>query len=116
MKFLLTQLAPKRALWIVLKLRNDIKVQKLFLLFSCTSAHTCTGDGSGMVARAGLPLEVTTHFFFALKKRKTTRTYVKSFLSFFVYSVFLQKLKFAKTILWFRNWKLFWDKESQPIV
>ena len=23
--------------------------------FSCTSAHTCTGDGSGMVARAGLP-------------------------------------------------------------
>ena len=25
--------------------------------FSCTSAHTCTGDGNGMVARAGLPLE-----------------------------------------------------------
>ncbi|MDH3666733.1 MAG: succinate dehydrogenase flavoprotein subunit [Paracoccaceae bacterium] len=25
--------------------------------FSCTSAHTCTGDGSGMVARAGLPLQ-----------------------------------------------------------
>lgn len=25
--------------------------------FSCTSAHTCTGDGSGMVVRAGLPLE-----------------------------------------------------------
>jgi len=25
--------------------------------FSCTSAHTCTGDGGGMVARAGLPLE-----------------------------------------------------------
>jgi len=25
--------------------------------FSCTSAHTCTGDGSGMVARAGLPSE-----------------------------------------------------------
>ena len=25
--------------------------------FSCTSAHTCTGDGSGMVLRAGLPLE-----------------------------------------------------------
>jgi succinate dehydrogenase / fumarate reductase flavoprotein subunit len=24
--------------------------------FSCTSAHTCTGDGGGMVARAGLPL------------------------------------------------------------
>lgn len=23
--------------------------------FSCTSAHTCTGDGNGMVARAGLP-------------------------------------------------------------
>lgn len=23
--------------------------------FSCTSAHTCTGDGHGMVARAGLP-------------------------------------------------------------
>lgn len=23
--------------------------------FSCTSAHTCTGDGTGMVARAGLP-------------------------------------------------------------
>ncbi len=25
--------------------------------FSCTSAHTCTGDGSGMVLRAGLPLQ-----------------------------------------------------------
>ena len=25
--------------------------------FSCTSAHTCTGDGGGMVARAGLALE-----------------------------------------------------------
>jgi len=25
--------------------------------FSCTSAHTCTGDGGAMVARAGLPLE-----------------------------------------------------------
>ena len=25
--------------------------------FSCTSAHTCTGDGGGMVIRAGLPLE-----------------------------------------------------------
>jgi len=25
--------------------------------FSCTSAHTCTGDGGGMVVRAGLPLE-----------------------------------------------------------
>jgi len=23
---------------------------------TCTSAHTCTGDGGGMVARAGLPL------------------------------------------------------------
>ncbi|MCF3593516.1 succinate dehydrogenase flavoprotein subunit [Rhodobacteraceae bacterium LMO-12] len=25
--------------------------------FSCTSAHTCTGDGGGMVARAGLPMQ-----------------------------------------------------------
>ncbi|XP_070504015.1 succinate dehydrogenase [ubiquinone] flavoprotein subunit, mitochondrial [Chironomus tepperi] len=25
--------------------------------FSCTSAHTCTGDGTAMVARAGLPCE-----------------------------------------------------------
>ena len=25
--------------------------------FSCTSAHTCTGDGMGMVLRAGLPLQ-----------------------------------------------------------
>lgn len=25
--------------------------------FSCTSAHICTGDGHGMVARAGLPLQ-----------------------------------------------------------
>ena len=25
--------------------------------FSCTSAHTCTGDGMAMVARAGLPLQ-----------------------------------------------------------
>ena len=25
--------------------------------FSCTSAHTCTGDGGAMVTRAGLPLQ-----------------------------------------------------------
>ncbi|MCH9780249.1 MAG: succinate dehydrogenase flavoprotein subunit [Alphaproteobacteria bacterium] len=25
--------------------------------FSCTSAHTCTGDGTGMVVRAGLPVQ-----------------------------------------------------------
>ena len=25
--------------------------------FSCTSAHTCTGDGGGMVLRSGLPLQ-----------------------------------------------------------
>ncbi|PWE29263.1 succinate dehydrogenase flavoprotein subunit [Maritimibacter sp. 55A14] len=25
--------------------------------FNCTSAHTCTGDGAGMIARAGLPLQ-----------------------------------------------------------
>ena len=25
--------------------------------FSCTSAHTCTGDGGGMALRAGLPLQ-----------------------------------------------------------
>ncbi|HIC29989.1 MAG TPA: FAD-binding protein, partial [Rhodospirillales bacterium] len=25
--------------------------------FSCTSAHICTGDGNGMIARAGLPLQ-----------------------------------------------------------
>ena len=25
--------------------------------YSCTSAHTCSGDGAGMVARAGLPLQ-----------------------------------------------------------
>ena len=25
--------------------------------FSCTSAHTCTGDGNGMMLRAGLPLQ-----------------------------------------------------------
>merc|ERR1719228_1940437 len=25
--------------------------------FSCTSAHTCTGDGSAMATRAGLPMQ-----------------------------------------------------------
>ena len=25
--------------------------------FSCTSAHTCTGDGNAMVTRAGLPVQ-----------------------------------------------------------
>src|SRR3546814_1619941 len=25
--------------------------------FSCTSAHTCTGDGGGMALRAGLPMQ-----------------------------------------------------------
>ncbi len=27
------------------------------IYFTCTGAHTCTGDGSGMVLRAGLPLQ-----------------------------------------------------------
>jgi succinate dehydrogenase / fumarate reductase, flavoprotein subunit len=27
------------------------------IYFSCTSAHTCTGDGAGVVLRAGLPLQ-----------------------------------------------------------
>ena len=27
------------------------------IYFSCTSAHTCTGDGNAMVLRAGLPLQ-----------------------------------------------------------
>ncbi len=27
------------------------------IYFSCTSAHSCTGDGGGMVLRAGLPLQ-----------------------------------------------------------
>jgi hypothetical protein len=27
------------------------------IYFSCTSAHTCTGDGGGWVLRAGLPLQ-----------------------------------------------------------
>ncbi|RWW62784.1 hypothetical protein BHE74_00030076 [Ensete ventricosum] len=30
--------------------------------FSATSAHTCTGDGNAMVARAGLPLQVIWFF------------------------------------------------------
>lgn len=25
--------------------------------FSCTSAHTCTGDGNGMAIRAGIPMQ-----------------------------------------------------------
>lgn len=31
--------------------------------FSATSAHTCTGDGNAMVARAGIPLEVSFVIF-----------------------------------------------------
>ena len=27
--------------------------------FSCTSAHTCTGDGNAMALRAGIPLQVS---------------------------------------------------------
>ena len=45
--------------------------------FSCTSAHTCTGDGTAMVSRAGLanedmefvqfhPTGLFFHFFFYL--------------------------------------------------
>ena len=29
--------------------------------YSATSAHTCTGDGGAMVARAGLPLQVVSN-------------------------------------------------------
>lgn len=27
------------------------------MFFSCTAAHTCTGDGCAMAARAGIPLQ-----------------------------------------------------------
>ena len=33
---------------------TDLDKSSDLLLFSCTSAHTCTGDGTAMVARAGL--------------------------------------------------------------
>ena len=32
--------------------------------FSATSAHTCTGDGGGMVLRAGLPCKTWNLFSF----------------------------------------------------
>ena len=34
--------------------------------FSATSAHTCTGDGNAMAARAGVPLQVSPRFIPAL--------------------------------------------------
>lgn len=34
--------------------------------FSATSAHTCTGDGNAMAARAGLPLQVFFSFFWGM--------------------------------------------------
>ena len=34
--------------------------------FSATSAHTCTGDGNAMAARAGVPLQVSPHLIPAL--------------------------------------------------
>ena len=37
--------------------------------FSATSAHTCTGDGNAMVARAGLPLQV---FLIGLHRRRNS--------------------------------------------
>ena len=38
--------------------------------FSATSAHTCTGDGNAMVARAGLPLQVCYLFSFEINGAK----------------------------------------------
>jgi succinate dehydrogenase / fumarate reductase, flavoprotein subunit len=36
---------------------SDGTVHRFRAWFSCTSAHTCTGDGGGMALRAGLPLQ-----------------------------------------------------------
>lgn len=52
---------------------NYVNITLVFLkgygraYFSATSAHTCTGDGNAMVARAGLPLEVNFHIFLILE-------------------------------------------------
>ncbi|KAF7371275.1 Succinate dehydrogenase [ubiquinone] flavoprotein subunit, mitochondrial [Mycena sanguinolenta] len=40
--------------------------------FSCTSAHTCSGDGNAMVARAGLPLQDLE--FVVVEKEDTSST------------------------------------------
>lgn len=61
--------------------------------FSATSAHTCTGDGNAMVARAGLPLEVYI-MIFALSRGFNFQAFpilfVLSWLSF------LQDLEFVQ--------------------
>src|SRR5579884_54228 len=46
--------------------------------FSCTSAHTCTGDGNAMVARAGLPLQDMEFVHFFLNDTATTEIYTLS--------------------------------------
>src|SRR5687768_17730421 len=56
--------------------------------FTCTSAHTCTGDGNGMVLRAGLPLQ---DMEFVQLDRKSTR--LNSSHGYISYAVFCLKKK-----------------------
>ena len=59
--------------------------------FSCTSAHTCTGDGNAMVARAGLPLQVLL-FLFVLFLLFLSFVFLFCFFRFFL--LFLSFLSF----------------------
>lgn len=68
--------------------------------FSATSAHTCTGDGNAMVARAGLPLEVFLFFprlFYSCSLVLNSLISALLVLYSFTYAIFhLQDLEFVQ--------------------
>lgn len=61
-KLMLREYKPPGGVWCLIRFRAAHTVLATGgygrAYFSATSAHTCTGDGNAMAARAGLPLQV----------------------------------------------------------
>ena len=62
--------------------------------FSATSAHTCTGDGNGMVARAGLPLEVLFLLFLFFGCVSILRWYPMVFVFYHLHALLINSVGF----------------------
>ena len=66
--------------------------------FSATSAHTCTGDGGGLVARAGTPPEVLDRVANEVAKMKDDPALIKKLEDMGGVPMFVTRAAFGEQI------------------